>query len=583
MPISAAIGCIIFILLDSKTNANSETNVSLDISTSTSNSLIHLTSILFYIFFGFSLLELSKGFYTKTVSYFLFIALCTTITAIEIFLINTKKQGTFNLLKSFLLILNLTLSNQILYPFGIGLPDLGLHVNSMISIVNNGYISNGLYEYFPCHHILVAENVLITNINPKMMYLYLGGFVICLGLLFVFIIGNKFVSLQFGLLSALIYTSLDYLVMYGSHPVHQSFNYFFSILIFTIILYLYNDKSIKFTILYIPVMITMVFTHHFSAMIILVLLLSFFTTEGLLKFFFTDCKLKYLGLSRLFGIVLIGQWIFYSNIFGAFTSFIMVYRNSFLNIGQNIVAPNAYDQVSMYTIFINSLGSCILMISSVIGFFYFFKKPSFFYRAIITSSVALYALLGIGIIFNQVALLPDRIYPFLQLFGLVFFASGGIIWMLNRNVNPQKQELALCLVVVFVGCLSFFSCSSTISGFETSPFVGSEIAYYKLYDTPQEKFVEKWMTKYIDEKSNVIHKMPFTEDNHFDTMNISQKSFLLIDKFYFITGFSKSIGGHMGQYRFIRIHEKEISKLTMYDKYYNNGMVELDYKKYVKD
>lgn len=578
MPISVIVGCIIFILLDTKTNSSSETSKLIEISTNTAHSLRSLTSILFYIFFGFSLLELSKGFYTKTVAYFLFIALCVAVTAIEIFLINNKKQITSNLLKSFLLILNLTLSNQILYPLGIGLPDSSLHIHRVTSIINNGYVTNGIYQYFPFHHILVAESILIANINTKIMYLYLGGFVICLGLLFVFIIGNKFAGFQFGLLAALIYTCLDYLVMYGSHPVHQSFNYFYSILIFTIILYMHNNKSVEFTILYILLVISMVFTHHLSAMIILILLASIYINEIILKFTINDYKFEYFGLFRVFVVVLIGQWALYSNILITFLIFIRMYFIAFSNISQNVIESTAYDQISIYTIFLNSLGSCLLIILSAIGFFYFLKKNSFFHRTVITSSIALSTLLAIGIIFNQVALLPDRIYPFLQLFGLVFFASGGIIWILHRNINYRKQNLIILIVVTFIGCLAFFSCSSTIAGFETSLFVGNEIAYYKLYDTPQENFAENWIAKYVDEKYNIVHDLPVTKDKHFDTMNISQKSLLIIDKFNLKTGFSKTIGGHMGQRLFIKIPEEEISRFTVYEKYYNNGMIELDYK-----
>jgi hypothetical protein len=256
-----------------------------------------------------------------------------------------------------------------------------------------------------------------------------------------------------------------------------------------------------------------------------------------------------------------------------------MYQKALLNFDQNIITPTAYDQISIYTLLINTLGSCLLLIASTVGFFHFLNKLSFFYKTLISSSIFLAALLGIGIFLQQVALLPDRIYPFLQLFGLVFFASGGVVWILFRGTNPKKLKFTLILAATFIGCLSFFSCSSTIAGFETSPFVGGEMAYYKLYETPQEKFAENWLMNALDKKINVLYDLPFTEDNHLDTLNVSSNSVLYIDKFYIMTGFRKTIGlGHLGQYKFIRIKDQEFSKLTAYDKNYNNGMVELDYK-----
>lgn len=614
--IFAAIGSMIFIIID-RFSIEDNSTFYFDLSDVRLNRLRLVTSILFFLFIGLSLLELLNGFYTKTTLYYIYISLCAGLIAVEILFIRTEKQGAFNLIKSFLLALNITLSNQILYPKGIGLPDLVIHLNQMvIPIVNSGYVPTSVYQYFPCHHILVAASILICHLDPKMMYLYLGGFLISSGIFFIFIIGRKFVDLQFGLFSSLIYTCLDYLLMYGSHPIHQSYNYFLSVLLFSIILYIFNNRTPRFVILYILVIISIVFTHHLSAIITLFLLASIEISEFLsntkfgfshklligsgktgtnsiigrnknkfLRTVFTvtrsqnpksnDPDTHHFTLFRLFVIVLLGQWIYYSQLFNSFVGILQAYNAAFTHSGQSLMTPMAYDQISRNTIFINSLGSSILIFFAVIGFLYFIRRMSFFRRSVIISTILLAFLLLIGILYKQVGLLPDRIYPFLQLFGLVFMASGGVQWILNRKII-KKQNLKFVSVIFLIACLSFFSCSSTIAGFETSPFTGNEISYYKLYDTPQESLSNHWISQYVS-TSNVQFNLTIEDTGKFDTANFSANSVIVLNKFYFFTGFVKGIGVHMGQIKFIRIPENEASKLVVYDKYYSNGMIELSH------
>lgn len=120
-------------------------------------------------------------------------------------------------------------------------------------------------------------------------------------------------------------------------------------------------------------------------------------------------------------------------------------------------------------------------------------------------------------------LLPDRLYPFLQLFGLVFLASGGILWILNRK-TIQKRKLKFISVIFLIVCLSFFSCSSTIAGFETSPFTGDEMAYYKLYKTPQETLSDGWISEYVIEESNVQFSFPISDSGHIEIEKFSKNS-----------------------------------------------------------
>jgi hypothetical protein len=566
--LAAISGCIIFIVLDRFSHKQSFT-FSFKAYEGKKPRIFLITSTLFFIFFGLSLLALTRGFYTKTVLYYICISLCAGAIASEILYINNRKHGTLNLFKSFLLIFNITLSNQVLYPYGISLPDMGFHFPIVTGIISDGYIPHTAYEYFPCHHILAVANILVCNSNSKMTYLYLGGFVICLGLFFVFMIGNKFVNLQFGLFAALFYVFLDYLIMYGAHPEHQAFNYFLSIILFSVILYIHNIKRPEYVIIYIILLVSMVFTHHMCAMISLILLLSFIFNEVVEKIKTRSYRFKYFGLAILFTTVLFWQWIYLSNRFKSFLGILYAYQDAFRNSAENIVSATSYDQISITTIFLNTIGSSMLIALSVIGFAQFVKCKTFFSKSIITSSFVISFLLGIGIVFKVVALLPDRLYPFLQLFGLVFLASGGIIFLLN-NIILKKSKLKY-LLIIFILCFSFFSSSSTITGFETSPFVGNEVTYYKLYDSAQETFFDNWRKVHLSESNNFL----LAEKSKMEILNIPKGSFYVFNKFYLITGYISNIGGHLGAHKFIKMSNDNFFYLDSYNKCYTNNMIEL--------
>jgi len=607
MVIAAAIGSLLFIIFD-RYFTKEEMDASFELPDDKSHTLRLIASILFFIFFGLSFLTLLQGFYTKTVWYYVFISLCAGVITTEILLVKTRTQGMINLTKSFLLVLNITLSNQILFPYGISLPDLGYHLHILFPIVNNGYVPHvSGYEYFPAHHILAAVNILICGSDPKMTYLYLGGFAICLGMLFVFLIGREFVNLKFGLFAALIYICLDYLIMYGLHPVHQAYNYSLSIMLFAVILYVYKKRDPRFIAFYPILVTTMVFAHHYSAMIILIV--------------------------------------------RSFVGILEAYKSAFAKGAESLITATAYDQLPIKTLFLNTLGSSILIILSVIGFLYFFKKRSFFNRAIMMTTITLAILLGIGVVLTVQWLLPDRIYPFLQLFGLVFLGSAGIMWI-SGNVNLKENRFKIVPVIVLIMCMSFFSLSSTIAGFETSLFVDEHTAYSKLYGSPQETYFGQWKASHIENKylfgmdigleeelnrrriglsgelkkefesrgfalperpdvrtdkdyqwtiidrkgnrpwyvvikekgglnvyniTKITDRVPITRDGSIDVQNVSENSFVILNRFYLRTGFAIGIGGHLGQYEFIRIKDDEVYKLERYDRYYDNGMINLLY------
>jgi len=569
---SPVIGICLYLLLRRHTFGNTSNGLIILPAGQESRRIIVLASILFFIFFTISVVSLLWGYYSKSPWYFVFIAICTATIAVEIPFIQTEMCSAFNLFKSFLLVLNITMSNQIVYPQGIALPDFGLHFNGyVLPILATGVVPEGVYQAFPAHHIFAAVSILLLGTDPKTTYLWLGCVVLCLGILFVYIIGKKFVNQKFGLFVAVLFTCLDYYIMYGSHPEHQAYNYAMTVILFAVIMFFYYSHDRRYIPLCLICMVAMIFTHHLSAVIVFLVLGAFILAELLIRYNDPQYTLKFWPVFIIFGVVLMAQWIYYSYAFNSAVGAIEAYTHAFQEVSANIITSTAYDQLSLTIIFLNSIGSCILIILGIIGVIISFKKKTLFNKFLISLMIVLVLLLGVGIVFKQVALLPDRIYPFIQVFALVFLAAEGIIFFLN--VLHKNSTRILALISLFLW-LSFFSCASTIAGFETSPFVNEQISYFKDYSTYQEEYSGAWNTNYFPAKSETMNAFPLNDQGILMINEIPNNTFLTYDKLYLRNGFISATGSHhMGQYIFRKMKPEESNKLDVYGLFYMNGIV----------
>ena len=571
MVLYALLGLILYIILKNRYIGNKNESITLPPSHTSSRTLRHIASIVFFVCYALSMLSLLQGFYSKSPWYYVFIAVCTATVASEILLISTERQGRFNLIKSFLIVLNITLSNQIVFPQGIALPDFGLHFNGFVlPILETGFVPTGIYEYFPCHHILSAITILSSGSDPKMTYICVGGFLVCLGILFIYLIGKKFVNLKFGLFAAVLFPCLDYYIMYGSHPEHQAYNYAFSVILLALILYFYTSQDRRFLPLCMLTMTMMVFAHHFSAMIILILVGSLLLVEIFQRYVDPRYRIRLWPVFSIYGLILFAQWIYYSKLFGSFLSIIEGYTNAFQDVSGHIVGQTVYDLIPLSTIFVNTLGSSTLLLLSVIGFVVYFKRHSLFNRFVVMTTVMLTLLLGVGMMLKQVALLPDRLYPYLQVFALVFLAAEGLKFLL-ASTKPLALKFVGLFTIIMV--LSFFSCSSTIAGFETSLFVDEHLSYPKLYTTPQETNFDQWCADHVAESAHGMLEVPLTEEGIITLTDIPAGSILPYNYLDLKTGFVRQYGGHMGQYTFVRMRPGESEKLNSLDSIYHNGVV----------
>ena len=571
------LGMILFITIDwfSESDPKGEKEIEQEVSSSKNLNFpvsSKILTILFLFFFSLSLLSLFQGEYTKTVAYYLCISLCAGILIIEILTYRTHIQRYGILLKTLLLSINIVFANHLIFIHGISLPDFSLHFNVFyMSILDTGHLSNnpiGPYGIFSIHHIFASSGAILTGYNPQSVYLLFGSFIIAIGVLFVFLVGKRFVNFQFGLVAALLFTCLDYYLMYGEHPEHQAYNFGFALICFTIIMYTYRFQKPAFYILFALSAVAMTLTHHLSAAIVFITVFSLLILDiyHIIQKRELSLPSKYITAITVilfFAIIFLmsnnSPVMFMSNntINPYFNDITFLLRDFFaapapeisIPVTYNPISPpTEYDKLSFITLFENTLGSSLLVLLAVLGFCSFIKKRTWFGGFTIIYGFLLSFLLGIGIILSLGFLLPDRLYPSLQIFSLVFLGAFGILW-LNNAVSARKKTLIIGCICILIAMMSFLSLASIINGFETSPLIGEDVAYWKAYTTSQDTSFGEWRNTFA----------PVNSDMVFDRTLIK-------------TGIIK-IGNKFGQHSFTKFNSGQLTLDNSFSSYYDNGLI----------
>ena len=566
-------------------------------------------SILFVIIYSASLLSLFWGDYTKTVAYYLCISLCAGILIVETLSFRTQIQKYGIILKALLVSINVVFANNLIYIYGISLPDLGLHFPVFVMpILDTGHLASNpihsnFYVIFSVHHIFASEIAILTGYNPLSIYLLFGSFLIAIGVLFVFIIGKRFVNFQFGLVTAVLFTCLDYYLMYGEHPEHSAYNFGFALICFTLILFTYRSQKPAFYVLFAISAVAITLTHHLSAAIVFVTTCSlfFFDIVQLLQkrdrsfpsksiFMFLlilviSAALLMASSQKMTPVQLVSSYLgpSFNNIYLILGKFFPVPVISIPATPVPVISipatpvpltppltvpPTGYDRLPLITLFENTLGSSLLVLVAVLGFCSYIKKRSWFGDVTILNGIFLSILLGLGILFTQVFLLPDRLYPFLQIFCLVFLGAAGIIW-LHHSVSSKNRLIIVGCICILVVLMSFFSLASIINGFETSPFVGDDIAYSKLYGTSQDVSFDEWKTSFIQ---NGKRPLPINNKEKIDINNVPENSYLFFDRTLLKTGIV-NVGIKYGQHSFVKVDNEQLRQLDAVSSYYDNGQI----------
>lgn len=561
-----------------------------------------ILSVLFFLSISLLLLSLLLGTNIKTIPFYLLLSLCASILGTEIICQNNNNNNNILLFKIYILCLIVFLSNQIVFPLGIGGADSYKHLSTIQGIVDGGYIlPEYVYSFTPLHHLLISISSEISLLNYKILYYILGAFVMSLCTLVLYLIGKTFISERVGLLSALIYPYNDYILFWSSHPAQLT--YLMPLMCFLFWAFLLKSKknSVGYSIIALTLIIAIIFSHHYSSFIIFLILISFLISDSFINKKYKLANNIYIGLILFLIVSLFSHWVFYSNLINTFSEIIDNYFTTLvglIKLDSSYIAPSSdYDRISLNLIFLNTIGSSLLLMLSSYIFFDLFRKPSHFRYVTTIWMLCTFSLIGLGVFFHFQWLLPNRLYVFLQLFCLIFLASQA----LNQLSNLNRKFIILYLLMIF--SIVFFSSASTIAGFETSLFKGDQ-PYVKLYETPQELTAENWVESHIPpgiimypsrslyppdmylvwakESIHLLEEIPiYTTNNTINISAIYRGSFILFSMYDMQIGLPYYWGtGFWGGGGVIKLSNNNYNKLDSYkglDLIYNTKIITVYY------
>ncbi|MEE9340036.1 MAG: hypothetical protein V3V21_00030, partial [Thermoplasmata archaeon] len=189
-------------------------------------------------------------------------------------------------------------------------------------------------------------------------------------------------------------------------------------------------------------------------------------------------------------------------------------------------------------------------------------------------------------------------YVFLHVLGLAFLAPMAFTYVLRKRRNGLRRTVVIATVTTSVLLLFFFSFSSTLAGFERSPFVGDQ-AYVKQFETPWERQSAQWMFDLggasVDfnyyrsptfSKISIgracwnrtcslseVQRIPVKEGTMYDFENVSGPSLILFSEYDVEIGFQSEalrVGRH-GQVIYTRISPESLSELNMRNRIFDAG------------
>ncbi len=559
-----------------------------------------LINIFFFVIYMLSLISLLYGEFTKILLYYFLISICTALLAIEIEFGGNSKGYLSSLAKIFMIGLNISGSNQILYA-GIGGADSYYHIyNLLIPALNTGYIPSGtIYSYFSGHIIFVGMAELLTLVDPIKGYYYIISLVSPISIFFIYLVGKRFFSQKFGLFAALLSQISSFIISWQSHPFQTTYALPLATVIYFLALDLGHHRGSQKILLFIICSVALTFSHHHTSLIMFLIILCISISVIIMKLR-TKSDLRNMIKGSLhiyalciYAIVMLTIWIFNPNFLLNIFSIFSKYLESIQKF--EVALPLKYDILGPNIIFLNTLGMCLFMLFSTIGILHILKVNNLLSLTAIITSIFFSFYMSFGILIGTKVLAPQRLFTYMQQFGLVFLASIGIFYILNflgkKFLNSNIIKAFAVAVIIFN--VAFFSTSSSIAGFETSPFVYGQ-SYLKLYKTSQEVQSEDWIEThvqmnqssiyksgsyytYIHQFANVPSRILYNTiplyNNNINFTAIMDGDFILFSKFDIICGFvSKLKAGQFGQTEYIKPQFNPFQGLLGYDKYYDNSI-----------
>lgn len=430
-----------------------------------------LTSI-FFILFNLSIIVLLL-FPLRNWYYVGIMILLYSIIFIQIF--SYKFNASFILYEIMLTLLNAIYSVTQKAPLYFGGTDIPNHLfMSTVTYLSGHIIPTDLwifYANFPLFHILIAESSYILGLTINSSFYIITAPIYIISVVFVYyILRSVDVPSQLSLLSALIFSSTNTVLYYGTYMVNRTIA-FIGFLIFIYSIYRQRVKSKKhlYVIITIISSVFLLIVHQVSLPQIIALIFLLILCEKLIL------SKSYLSKNLLLLVITMmsSYWIYVSYLF---TKFIIKNQLGKHNYETLIIKPTI-EVGNQWNYILEHLDVPIFLFFALIGIGYvLWKRKNNYYK--VFSLFSLFSLLlyvpnPIQLLWQTMELLRfDRYMLFVSPFMAFAMASGIILYikyLLNRGVS-NKKIMSICLVfLIFVFTSFVYSAPESDISFSKSP------------------------------------------------------------------------------------------------------------------
>lgn len=415
-----------------------------------------LTTIFIWSFIGF-LSGLTNKFFNNEILFWIFLLLMIFIVFYQIFRLD--KINSFIILCEIFVI---GLSLHLIYQYGYyGLRGSDAYFDydlfKTILITHHFMITAGNIAGWPMLHLLSSAISIIGNINSLSIAKYFPSFLTSFIIFPIYLLVKElYKDERIALLSGVIFVTIPQFVNFESLFVCESMGVL--ILLFTFyFLYISKNRDSRFSLLFLLSAVTLIFSHHFTSMIGLVLMGVYLIVDHLIyrrrnkvsNSLTTKRDLNTVFL--VFAVMLFSYWVY---------SAVIIWQN----VGDYINVITGLNEMTAYVSQVGATGSIVTLKGNII--FYGFMFFNLFFALVMILKVfidknkkflteditfifiyifcGIYGFLALYLIEPLIS--PDRVLTFAWVFAIIPI-SGFLLTLKKYKSIYQK---------IFIGILLFF-------------------------------------------------------------------------------------------------------------------------------
>lgn len=435
-------------------------------------SKFYLTVLFFILASALFLIHYFKGSFPRNISFFIFLSFISAIIGIEIYSLENDKYAKIILFQILLFSLCIILSGILVYPH-IGSDQL-FHCSFMRQLIEKSHISHeSIYGSFPLMHIGLAIVSMVTNIlDEQLLLVFYVAIPYIILLVIPYLIGIRIFDVKKSLFSVLFLSFNIWYIFWGIFSVPMTYSFS----IFLIYLYTLCKKTDGHSLLYLVISLTFIATiilsHPVGSLSFAIFLSIIFLVQKAQKTLklSSSSDLYFITFSYiiLFIVMLIGYWIYSANTF--FENQIRTLlveadsTSGFLTLKtQKSVLSYEFSYLSLYIIYIFYSFGIFRWVQSDL-------RNTL--KNIINTSSIVYLFIGyFSWVIGVTTIIPHRWLFYASLF-LVFPASDGFIWTLNKINNLNKRNIIIFSIIFLI---TFISINSIIVNVD-APLLGKSDA-----------------------------------------------------------------------------------------------------------